>query len=345
VQTLAKWTTLPARRVAPVYSGFGMSDQTLRNLERTLAETGDLGVEARLLQERMRSGDLDQRQIRLAAFLDHPAAVLLAEYRTQASDEPIVDPSSRYGSLVHECALREACFPCFEVVLWFRGLSRWGLDVAARAGVIWLRARRHCKGARRSETVEPYWKALDAWLSDPTPKTREIVDQRFQALGGVGGRAAFQTSRFVLREQGPSERERDLARRSLLKRIEHVVREEYPLHERPDLTSVKWQMAAWALSPAGRDVVEDDKPDELPEGPSLRQRAIESETSATRLRAIDTLCRSSERELTVVMESGRQVVLCPEKVGIQDVLGLGVNGPMCSFDLDGVVEVRPGGRA
>ena len=54
-----------------------MSDKQLRELERRWKETGASLDETALLQERLRVGDLDDSRVELAAYLGHPAALLL----------------------------------------------------------------------------------------------------------------------------------------------------------------------------------------------------------------------------------------------------------------------------
>lgn len=55
-----------------------MSDERLRELERTWRRTGSVDDEVAFLQERVRTGALGERDVRLAAWLGHPAAERLA---------------------------------------------------------------------------------------------------------------------------------------------------------------------------------------------------------------------------------------------------------------------------
>jgi len=85
-------------------------DADLRSLERAAAG-GDVDAEARLLQARLRRGDLDPTRLRLAAHLGHPAAV--KALGPEAPPPPGDD--------------------------WVRALEDWGEEVCLRAALAVVR--------------------------------------------------------------------------------------------------------------------------------------------------------------------------------------------------------------
>lgn len=66
-----------------------MSDERLRELERSWKESGAVEDEAAFLSERVRVGDLSSEQLQLAAYLNHPAAVSgLDELAPEVPEDP-----------------------------------------------------------------------------------------------------------------------------------------------------------------------------------------------------------------------------------------------------------------
>jgi hypothetical protein len=320
-----------------------VTDELLRNLERVAAGTGDVHVRARLFHARLRSGDLEPRQVRLAAYLGDPAAILAVEGRAAEQDEPLLDPTSRYGQVASSCALR-AEMPTFEDVLWLRGLSRWGLEVVARAGIAWLRTVPADPGRAEPMAIAEYWRALDAWLADPTIEAYERVARGSDTVVGAG--SLGYGARLLRLLTRPGEAERREQRRWVLFGIEEGVRFEglqrgHP-ERRPELDAVKAELMTWALSSSGRRSL-DDRPGELPEGPTFWQRTTEAETSVVRLKAIDVLCRHHGEDVTVILSSGEPIGASIRGTGVQDFTFFFTGGsPMMSSSLDDVLEVRPG---
>jgi len=253
-------------------------------------------------------------------------------------DERIVDPSSRYGAVVNACLLREDAW--FEDVLWFRGLSRWGLEVVVRAGIAMLRAFPTDSRWVSSEALRDYWEALDAWLAEPSLEAYQLVERRVTAVYGANAPIS-RGALFLSFLQSSGDMDESERRRDLLGRVETAVGSQTQHMGRPDLVAIGREVSAWALSAAGRSRLEDDRPDHLPEGPTLRQRVVEAETSITRLEAINALCRADEEEVTVVMADGEEFVAYPAGAGIQDFYA-GTPAGLCAVSLDGVAEIRLG---
>jgi len=96
-------------------------DESLRHDQR--ADPGLPEEEADRLRARLRAGDLDEEQLRLAAYLDHPAARAVVE-------QPPARPAVL--DLVSYTAGRGlARGQQLEVAAWIRGLEAWGPQVCA----------------------------------------------------------------------------------------------------------------------------------------------------------------------------------------------------------------------
>ncbi|HZV01901.1 MAG TPA: FHA domain-containing protein [Planctomycetota bacterium] len=121
-----------------------MSDDRLREAERVFRETGSVADEARYLNERVRAGLLARERLELAAELRDEAAVLA-----------LGGPGGPRAHTVREV---------------FAGIERFGVEVAARAGVI---VARRC-GALRPEMrdTEACLAAIEAWLDCPCDRHR-----------------------------------------------------------------------------------------------------------------------------------------------------------------------------
>lgn len=97
-------------------------DADLRALERRARATGHVEDQAALLRVRVRSGDLAQERLELAAYCGDKAAILAAGgpcchfHARSTLEAPCVDNPPTLGSLVG-------------------GLSRWGPEVLVRAAV------------------------------------------------------------------------------------------------------------------------------------------------------------------------------------------------------------------
>lgn len=89
-----------------------MSDKRLRGLERRWKESGSIEDEVKLLQERVRMGDLTQERLRLASYCGHPASLAALN---------MIGPTSP-DSLE---TLEE----------WFRGLEAWGIESHLRGSL------------------------------------------------------------------------------------------------------------------------------------------------------------------------------------------------------------------
>jgi len=104
-----------------------VSDRDLRSLERRFRETGDPQDEARLLQGRVRIGELSAARLELAAYLGSPGARIATRGRYKA---PAVDPEP-----------------------WVRGLRARGKEVLIRVAVA---------AARRALPIYERWRPGDA---------------------------------------------------------------------------------------------------------------------------------------------------------------------------------------
>jgi hypothetical protein len=93
-----------------------VADQRLRDLERDAAGHGDPQAQARLLLERVRTGDLTEERLLLAAYCGHEASLCVA--RDLRAAVPV------------ETELNE----------WVRGLRRWDLHASIRCVLVTMRA-------------------------------------------------------------------------------------------------------------------------------------------------------------------------------------------------------------
>jgi hypothetical protein len=103
-----------------------MAETRLRQLERRFRATGSVEDEAAYLQERVRVGDLGERSLELAAYLEHPAARLACSLRKER----------REGLLVRLARALTGQAPEFR--RWSRGLVGYGKQPALRGGPSWL---------------------------------------------------------------------------------------------------------------------------------------------------------------------------------------------------------------
>lgn len=126
-----------------------MSDARLRQLERDAA-TGDLTARARLLNERLRVGDLAADRLQLAAYLGDAAA------EEALGKRPLVPPTITVGR-------------------WVRGLARaadgryptWAAEAYARAAAAAARATLPCFAGRDPAGAVRAVEALEAWIACP----------------------------------------------------------------------------------------------------------------------------------------------------------------------------------
>lgn len=126
-----------------------MSDARLRQLQRDAA-TGDLAARARLLNERVRIGDLAPDRLQLAAYLGDEAA------EEALGQRPHVPPTITIGR-------------------WVRGLARptdgrypdWAAQAYARAAAAAARATLPCFAGRDPAGAVRAVDALDAWIACP----------------------------------------------------------------------------------------------------------------------------------------------------------------------------------
>jgi hypothetical protein len=120
-------------------------DDRRRQAEREAAR--DPAAASRLLLERVRSGELDEERLRLAAWLGDPAAAAACR----------VDPPD-------------------DLAGWVVAVADWGQQAFVRLQVAALRAacRVHADVTSRA-AAEVLVDALDAWTQDPSPQTRGPV--------------------------------------------------------------------------------------------------------------------------------------------------------------------------
>ncbi|MCO5172530.1 MAG: hypothetical protein M9894_40050 [Planctomycetes bacterium] len=147
-----------------------MADTRLRRLERAAAQ-GDLDARVRLLCERLRSGELDEERVRLAAYLGDPAARLLLG--PKAPDLPVI--RARGGLELNQRR-------------WITGLRAYGKEWLVRAAVAIARAR-FTAWDRWDEADERPRRALaaaEAWLACPCEAHAEEADlAQHAALGAA----------------------------------------------------------------------------------------------------------------------------------------------------------------
>lgn len=153
-----------------------MSDERLRELERRFKETGSVEDEAAWLGERVRIGDLDEKRLRLAGYLGHPAALACLGV-SQATWRTLWDE---------------------DLPGWIFSLESFGREALVRAGLaIAHAAEEHVEEAPSARTAE-LLAAVEAWCREPD----ELLASR-----------AWELSSWVLQEgfEGTSEGDARLA--------------------------------------------------------------------------------------------------------------------------------------
>jgi hypothetical protein len=191
-----------------------VADAARRDLER-LAAAGDEDAERRHLQEQIRSGELTDERLRLAAYCDHPIAKQLSPVpeperagtwlrywesarRHLVSGITAADADDegnhRSESYAKRRAVRAARFQqigakALELLdqarpapwlpdpfSWIQGLKQWGDEVSVRAGVA---------GARLREwppELDAVLVLVEAWLQEPVPKRLASIQDALQGL-------------------------------------------------------------------------------------------------------------------------------------------------------------------
>lgn len=122
-----------------------MSDEDLRELERRFRETGSVEDEAAWLLGRLRAGDLEEEQLRLAACCSHePSRIALGE-------PPAVEPENSF--------------------IWSLRLQEVGPRLLARVSVaLCLEAFVALEGHRFHARCLEALRALEAWAANPSPE-------------------------------------------------------------------------------------------------------------------------------------------------------------------------------
>lgn len=115
-------------------------------------ERGRLSAEA--LLARMRRGELSEARVQLAAYCDHPGALLLM-------GEPRRDPSWQ------------------DPVLWLRGLSAWGPELLVATAASWLG---QLFAAVESRFLREVFIRSEAWMARRDPVDLAAVDQMTRGL-------------------------------------------------------------------------------------------------------------------------------------------------------------------
>ncbi|MCA9716427.1 MAG: hypothetical protein KC468_17275 [Myxococcales bacterium] len=293
-----------------------------------------LADEARRLSDSVARGELRERQLRLAAYLGLPAAVLAVEGRVPARDEPLTDPSSRYGQAVRACSLR-ATLPYFDELLWLRGLYRWGVEATARAGILWARARVASAPGGAPALVRMF----DLVLDDPEAGRAALESRVADTDLAVAIDCHFAAK--LTETAGCSSALESIERRRALFHVLDEFVSFWPLGADPRpalaLDDICVPMARWALSSECRDRLADDRPMFLPRGSSLRERVMVCETTRTRLQLIDALQRRRGQRATLVFVTGRAREARLDQVLVESLL---VDSKILCY-LDLVLAVRP----
>lgn len=146
-----------------------MVDARLRRLERA-ASQGDVQARVQVLCERLRTGDLDEERVRLAAYLGDPAARLLLGER--APELPVI--RAREGFELNQRR-------------WITGLRAFGKEWLVRAAVALARSRFDA-WATWDETDERPHRAVAAavaWLECPCAAHASQADAAHHAASSA----------------------------------------------------------------------------------------------------------------------------------------------------------------
>lgn len=157
-----------------------MSDEGIRELERRWRETQSPEDEAAWLRQRLRTGDLTEDRLRLAAYCQHPAAVLLVP-------QPSPGWVSQTGAWLKETILGHRVVP---------GLRPWGAEACVRGMIAAARlvvpiCEQHLRPDPRPVQAVV---AAEEWVLDQSDVTRQraaqvaaAADASFAWFSGAGG--------------------------------------------------------------------------------------------------------------------------------------------------------------
>lgn len=218
-----------------------MSDQCRRELDRRWKETGSPEDEAALLLNRARAGDLSREQLKLAAYLEHPAAGLALNQL----DEPT--PEAPEGAQE-----------------WYKHLRQFGNEAALRCLIASIRGLNskflHEYGDESSEFSSTYrcicrrYSEEVSWIEKhlvfPSEEMSNQWAQRAQRNQGMTSENRDILTRILRTSSDDCHEAWDLKMTFTLERAVYLLRDaepEIPGDIHIDMAAIREEVIPWAL--------------------------------------------------------------------------------------------------